>query len=91
MGIKATSNKKEQKLFEDLSKTDKGKEKITAAKIIAQMDEEPIAISKEIEPIFLQESSEEDDDEIEPYPTTWEEARKDMFYSRHVEKKRGDK
>jgi len=77
---KAKSNKKEQKLLEDLSKTKKGREKINAAKIIAQMDDEPIIIPRqEEESIFGKEAIDEmDDEEIIGYPTEWEVVKKEM-------------
>ena len=76
----AEENIKERKMIDGLMKTKTGKRKVSAAKVIAKMDEKPVPAHDSVEESF-DLLKEEDDDEIEPYPTTWEEAKKDLVLS----------
>ncbi|MFX1257490.1 MAG: TnsA endonuclease N-terminal domain-containing protein [Promethearchaeota archaeon] len=84
----AEQNIKERKIIEGLMKTKTGKKKVSAAKIIAKMDEKPVPAHNSIEK-SLDLLEDYDDDEIEPYPTTWEEAKKDLVLSDINKIKRG--
>jgi len=75
----AEENIKERKIIDGLMKTKTGRKKVSVAKTIAKMDEKPVPAHNSIEESI--ESFDEDDDVIEPYPTTWEEAKKGLILS----------
>ncbi|MFX1384219.1 MAG: TnsA endonuclease N-terminal domain-containing protein [Promethearchaeota archaeon] len=76
----AEENIQDRKMIDNLLKTKTGKKKISAANIIARMDEKPISPHKNVEET-IETFVEENEDEIEPYPTTWEEAKKGLLLS----------
>jgi len=82
---KSKDNIIERKLLEKLEKTNEGRAKLSQAKIIAQMSEAPFPTSqtKTIEHLSLSlekslNSEEDNEEEIEGYPTDFDEVRQDM-------------
>lgn len=88
---KGTLNKKEKKFIETLLKTKIGRKKISAATLIAQMDEEPLPSSELMNEELAKIEEDEQEEIIIPYPTTWDEAKKDMFFTSISEQERKQK
>ncbi len=76
--LNSSLNKNERLLIEELAQTQNGREQLSQAQIIAEMDEKPIEITDQCEKDIIYQinpdSEDIEDDEIKPYPTSWDDA-----------------
>ncbi|MFX0102401.1 MAG: TnsA endonuclease N-terminal domain-containing protein [Candidatus Hodarchaeota archaeon] len=90
---KGKVGKKNRRFIQSLSKSDKGREKIELAGIVAQMDENQPHSESNILPTLEKKEKKNrknwfegiDNEEIDSLPTTWNEAKKDLLFSNDLE------